>query len=579
MRRRTGLVVRIVALLAVAAAGWTGWVGWQLRSDLTVGQTLVTRLQADLLQTGGTTGGTAALPADLAGLQRRADRAAGRTRSPFWSLAEHLPAVGGTFRAAGRTTRSVQVLADGALPPAVAALELLHRGPLITSGRVDLDLLGRVDRQVDRAARQIDAARALLAPHDRWVVGPVASRVDRARVQLARLDAGLHTAVTALRLAPDLLGERGPRRYFVAVQNNAEARATGGLVGAFALLRADHGAITLERSGVDSQLLGTTTHLSADPGAATSWIAVGSTVAWQDVNLTPHFPDVARSMAGLWVAQGGPPVDGVIGLDPLVMSELLQASGGVHLPDGTSVTAANVVSFVGHDEYLRYHDKDNPKRKALLGALAATLFHAVVAARDPLRTLEALGRASASGHLYLWSADPGAQAALASSVVGGALPAADTPYLEVLTQNFGGNKLDVYLRRTVRVTREADGFLKVQVTLRSTVPPGLPAIVAGRADRPEPPVPYGQNRLGLSLYGALSTEVRAVQVDGRPALMSFDRDHGHRLGTLTLELPPDRDVVVTTWLSEPAGELVYRQQPLTVPDTVDIGPPHLVVGR
>ena len=573
MPRRARLLVRVLAGLAVAAVVWTGWLAWQVRSDLLAAQTLASALQGeDLLRPGGI---VAAVPR----LQNRVGRAAARTQSPFWSLAEQVPVLGDSFRAVGRTTRALQVLGDRALPPAAAVLDLVHGGRLLQDGRVDLELLGRVQAQLSVAARGSDDAQALLAPHDRFVVGPVGARVARARTQLARLAAGLHAASTALRLAPDLLGQHGPHRYFVAVQNNAEARATGGLIGGFAVVRADRGVVTLERSGTDSELLGTTGAVPTDPGAASTWLRVGSTVAWQDANLTPHFPDVARNIAGLWAAQGGPPVDGVIGLDPLVMSELLTASGAVRLPDGTSVTAANVVRFVGHGEYLRYHGPDNHKRKALLGVLAATLFHQVLAARDPVRTLQALGRAGASGHLYLWSADPVAQAELASSLVGGTLPSGDTPYLGLLTQNFGGNKLDFFLRRTVRVTRAADGLLTVAITLRNTVPPGLPPIVAGRADRPDPPVPYGQNRVALSIYGALSTEVRAVQIDGRPALMGFDRDHGHQMGTLSLELPPDRDVVVTAWLSEPAGELVYRQQPLMVPDTVDIAVPHRVVGR
>ncbi|MBI4729430.1 MAG: DUF4012 domain-containing protein [Acidobacteria bacterium] len=33
----------------------------------------------------------------------------------------------------------------------------------------------------------------------------------------------------------------GPKRYLVVLQNLAEARATGGLVGAFALIEADGG--------------------------------------------------------------------------------------------------------------------------------------------------------------------------------------------------------------------------------------------------------------------------------------------------------------------------------------------------
>ena len=575
MQHRALLLVRTAAALALAAVGWTGWLVYQVSTDLTAAQGLIVHLQGDLLKPAGTVD----LPTTLARIEQRTDQAGNRTQSPFWSAAEHLPVLGGSFRAVRRTARTAQLLGDEALPQAVAALDLVHRGQPIHGGRVDLALLGKLGTPLARAAQAVDDAQALLAPRDSFVIGPVETRVATTRTQLARLDAGLRAAVTTLHQAPALLGANGPRRYFVAVQNNAEARATGGLVGGFAIVTADQGQITLEQSGIDSQLKGTKTAVASDSEAAGTWLTIGSTVAWQDANLTPHVPDAARNLAGLWAAQGGQPVDGVIALDPLVMSELLKASGGVHLPDGTSITAANVVDFVGRDEYTRYHGKDNGKRKMLLAALADNLFHAVVAARDPVRTLAAAARAGASGHLFVWSADPTEEAALAASLVGGALPRKDTPYLQVLTQNFGGNKLDFYLRRTVRVTRAADGLLRVQVTLRNTVPTGLPSIVAGRADLPDPPLPYGQNRLGFSVYGALSTAVRDVQIDGKPAPMAFDRDHGHQMGTLSLELPREQDVVVTLLVTEPAGDLVYRQQPLMVPDTLEIEVPHVVLGR
>ena len=44
-----------------------------------------------------------------------------------------------------------------------------------------------------------------------------------------------HLDSTALEIAPTLLGEDRPRRFFVLVQQNAESRGTGGLPGGFKL--------------------------------------------------------------------------------------------------------------------------------------------------------------------------------------------------------------------------------------------------------------------------------------------------------------------------------------------------------
>ncbi|WP_250482636.1 DUF4012 domain-containing protein, partial [Caballeronia sp. GACF5] len=59
------------------------------------------------------------------------------------------------------------------------------------------------------------------------------------------------TAVGALHgasvLLPTMLGGEGPRSYVLAMQNNAELRSSGGIIGSIALLHAENGRVTLQR--------------------------------------------------------------------------------------------------------------------------------------------------------------------------------------------------------------------------------------------------------------------------------------------------------------------------------------------
>ncbi len=55
-----------------------------------------------------------------------------------------------------------------------------------------------------------------------------------------------------------MLGAQGTRRYMMAFENNAEARGLGGLPGAYAILRADHGKVSFERFGTDNDFAGLT---------------------------------------------------------------------------------------------------------------------------------------------------------------------------------------------------------------------------------------------------------------------------------------------------------------------------------
>lgn len=64
---------------------------------------------------------------------------------------------------------------------------------------------------------------------------------------------------------PSMLGADGPRRYVAVFENTAEARGTGGLPGAFAVLRAERGRLSFEHFGNDTELSGA--HADVDLGA------------------------------------------------------------------------------------------------------------------------------------------------------------------------------------------------------------------------------------------------------------------------------------------------------------------------
>lgn len=558
----------IVALFVIA--------GWQ--AEIAKGRLERASQATDRLRQQLTAGEVDQAQAALPALSTQLAGAAGVTGGPAWWVAQHVPVLGRSFAAVRGAALAARELGLHALPEGTEAMVLARHSTLVDHGQVDLAVVATLSGHVDKAARAAARAKALLGGPRAWLIPAVARGADQARTAVTDLASALDAADQALTLAPTMLGREGPRRYFVAVQNNAESRATGGLIGSYAIVTANHGRIALERTGSDTELPVLDHPVPSDPDATGVWRSMGSGTAWYDANLTPTFPDAARNLAGLWQEARGQRLDGVLALDPLVLSELLKATGPVPLEDGRLVSPDNVVGFVARDEYVLY--RDVVERKRLLSGLAGTLFHRITAVGDSVSLLRALAASGRSGHLFLWSAHPAEQTRLATGIVGGALPRDRTPYLEVVTQNFGGDKLDFYVRRRVTVTRSSPaGFLRIEIRLRNIAPLGLPDYVTVRADKPKHPVGYAQAHLGVAVYGAIGSEVSGVFIDGRATEMNFSLDHGHRLGALDVELPRNRDVVVTVVMSEPSGRLVYRQQPLLLPDDLSINVPYRVVGR
>ena len=109
-----------------------------------------------------------------------------------------------------------------------------------------------------------------------------------------------------------MLGSKGPRTYLVAFQNPAEVRATGGIFGTFAVVRADQGKVTV----VDQNPTRTMGYF--DPPIvdlpANERVLYGNQLAQYpaDVNLTPDFPTAAKLYMRMYELRTGTTVDGVL---------------------------------------------------------------------------------------------------------------------------------------------------------------------------------------------------------------------------------------------------------------------------
>jgi hypothetical protein len=370
-----------------------------------------------------------------------------------------------------------------------------------------------------------------------------------------------------------MLGRDGPRRYLLVVQNNAESRATGGLIGAYAVIRADHGRLTRERVGTNDDLRPAARPVAdLGPDFAARYDQFGSRIDWKSAVLTPDWPSAATLLAGLWRAQGGAPLDGVIGIDPIAMAELLRATGPA-VVDGRSIGADNVAAFVMRDEYALYGAR-NDERKLALSKLAAALYDRMTSGAASSQGLQrAFSEMASTGHLQFHSSRAAEQAVVGRYTLGGALPRDRGAFLEVVTQNASGNKLDYYLRRTVGYARPAPGVGRVSVLLESTVsnPGALPSVVTGRLD-PERPNGPGETKLLFTVYAGVGAKVHGLRVNGKAVPAEFGTELGHGFAAVSVFVRPGAPVRIEADVDDSGGPFTYRQQPLVVPDRLTFAP-------
>ncbi|WP_344128503.1 DUF4012 domain-containing protein, partial [Luedemannella flava] len=326
------------------------------------------------------------------------------------------------------------------------------------------------------------------------LAGPVAAAEAELRDGLTRAAAMTTTVVRAARLLPGMLGADGPRTYLVLFQNLAEARATGGIPGAFAVIRADRGAVRLVRTGTAARdlrvFLPPVARLSE---TARSLYTERPAIFPADVNVSPDFPTAARLIREMYRLRTGQTVDGVIATDPVALAYLLSATGPLRVSGGPTLTRANAVRVLLSEVYDRF--RDEATQNAYFGRATRAIFAALVGgAFAPVPAITALAQAAGERRILVWSARAAERRLLAGTVLAGRLPSDDRtrPTVGVFLNDGSGAKLGYYLTRAATLGTEecrADGraVLRLRLRLGSTAPrTGLPPAVLGLglADHP-----------------------------------------------------------------------------------------------
>ncbi|MFD8416235.1 DUF4012 domain-containing protein [Streptomyces sp. NPDC059650] len=557
------------AALPLAGAVWIGVTGLLARSELTqAGRDLdALRQSVAVARAPGSAAGKVPGPARVPEEAVRsaavhAARAHRLTTGPAWYSAAELPLLGGPLRTVRGAAYAADRLASDVLSPLTGVLP--QSTPHGSGGGMSeaLAALQRHGPEIARAADVVAEVRSDVhgLPRSTWL--PAADRARAAlQQQLDRLAPAMTDASLAARVLPSMLGTQGQRRYFLAFQNLAEARGTGGLPGAFAVLRADRGRLSFERFGNNTEM--ETAKPDIDLGAEFNarYASSDPTHVWPNSNMSPHFPYAARIWAAAWRKHAGERVDGAIAVDPVTLSRLLQVTGPARMADGTELTADNVVDLTERASYAKYDDV--ARRKAFFVAAARAAAARLMGALDDRRRLPALlvalNDAQGDGRLKVWSAHAAEQRLLESRPYSGTLPDAPGPFAGLVVNNAAGSKLDYYLDRSLTWEAGAcsgsDRAVAVTMTLTNRAPAsGLPAYVTIRADSPPYRTRPGDNRLQVSYYAGVGATLADATLDGRPALLASGVERGHSVFTLDLELPAGSRRTLVLHLLEPHAD-------------------------
>jgi len=563
--------------LLVIALGWVGFRVVQAYSDLLTSEELLTQLQGELLSVQDLNPDT---QATLTELQDTADSARSAAHDPFFRAAARLPWVGDDLMAARRLADVVGALADQVMPQVVELRSTLSLAAVLPTGHtVDLTPLAGMAPKLDAVAVQVNS---LLSQIETISLSDLSDRAAREvsaahdRLQSARDQLQIGSALVAK--LPAILGFDGPRTYLLVFQNNAEARATGGMFGSFAVVTADHGTISLGDPDRSARELPTLDQgLPGYDPALTSFY--GDLVARDAryTNMTPDFPTAARSFAEIYQQRTGNTVDGVLATDPVALGYLLGGQSPVDVGNGVWLDSGTAADFFLSGIYAKF-GTDAVARETFTASATQVLADKILGGGLGADLASGVRRGLDEHRILAWSAHQDEEQVIAGTSVGGAV--ANDPgstEIGVFLNDGSGVKLSYYLHPSLTVTAgDCTGpgvrRVTVQVALQDGSPSsGLTDYVASWDKVP----PYVLRTTAVLMVPTNGTFVGATQ-DGQPAAVTTGVDHGRSVTAVTVDLQPGQASTLTYQLDVPAvGGVVtptVRFTPLRQAWAVDAAP-------
>lgn len=476
-RRRLALWIFLGVLLVTLVAGmWVGFRGAAAADELSAARSLASRVGQDM-----TAGNSAKAAVRLEKMGRHTAAALALTSDPVWRAMELIPLAGPNLVAVRESAQAVDDMVTDVATPLLPLTGDLDAGsfagasiplqPLIDAAPMARGA-SEAAEAISARLSQIDAARTL--PFIRDAVLELTALVTEVTETVTSID-------RATTLLPGMLGVDRPRNYLVLFQNNAELRASGGIPGATAILTVTNGnvSLTAQRSTLDYPRLDE----PVLPLTAAETELYGTIMGrWiQDVNLTPDFSrtgGLAKAMAEPIVNM---PIDGVLTIDPYVLSYVLAATGPVELADGSILTSDNAVSVLLSDVYSTIQEPADQDR--FFASVATKVFDVLTTGdTDPARLLDAIVHGGDEGRIRIWSADAKEQESLAETTMAG-VPTADIgSVVGVFLNDATGGKMGYYLHGAIS-TSCIGTEQRVRVELDSDAPAdaatSLPGFVTG----------------------------------------------------------------------------------------------------
>ena len=370
--------------------------------------------------------------------------------------------------------------------------------------------------------------------------------------------------------SPALVGAESPKRYLIAFQNSAEARGTGGILGAYAIIEFYKGSLKVIQTGSNEPLYGISLKkIPTDVPNEFRKLYGENPAIIQNSNLSPHFPYGAEIWLELWKEEFGKPLDGVIAVDPTALSYVLRSTGPITLATGEKITSENVVADTLKDAYKRFESDNKGRKQYLVDIMNAAVAKLNSGDYSKIKMAQALRDGILANRILVYSTDKVAQAKLAEARLGGFMSQESNNEFRAVIQNTDAGKLDYYLDRSVTIEsksceKQRETQVRVRVTNALKTGVGLSSYVLTRADKGKPVnLVLGSHRFKVFIYGPTNSELVSVSRENRTAnLGGASTERKRPIYVADVDLAPGASEELIANFRGGVGKITFIDQPL-----------------
>lgn len=358
---------------------------------------------------------------------------------------------------------------------------------IFSDGAINIAMLEALPDRVATVIDRLDAAEKNLAAIETRsaVTQPLDGIRGTALTEMRPVRASVNAIAEIAPVLPGALGADGPRRYLVAIGNQAEMRASGGAPLTLVMVEFNEGRISIPVKGQ------TSTQLFPPLNAPVTWFGPGPNPFFPGntrfapfvvTNTHPNYVYSAQEMAASWTGGGYPRVDGVVFLDLTAIGAVLNATGPVESVVYGTVTGDQLGEILLIDAYATFGQEEADQRQAANQQLLDELMARLLSGDDLVNVAQAIASTVPGRHFQVWMRDPRLQQL---SLDAGAAGYVSDPKIgdwsAVYTQNGNQSKVDVFQQRNtlMQVALREDGSAGINqvVTITNQTP----------VDRPEGP--------------------------------------------------------------------------------------------